>query len=78
MNYSALIQNRKSVRSFTDKKVPLYTMAELRSYFQSGIKRLIPTIKTELRIFGDDASRHWKAPQATISSWWVHPSIWYC
>ena len=57
MNYSALIQNRKSVRSFTDKKVPLYTMAELRSYFQSGIKRLIPAIKTELRIFGDDAKQ---------------------
>ena len=57
MNYSALIQNRKSVRSFTDKKVPLYTMAELRSYFQSGVKRLIPGIKTELRIFGDDAKQ---------------------
>ena len=55
MNYSALIQNRKSVRSFTDKKVPLYTMAELRSYFAGGVKRLIPGIKTELRIFGDDA-----------------------
>lgn len=54
MNYSALIQNRKSVRSFTDKKVPVYTMAELRSYFQSGVKRLLPEIKTELRIFGDD------------------------
>ena len=55
MNYSALIENRKSVRSFTDKKVPVYTMAELRSYFANGVKRLIPGIKTELRIFGDDA-----------------------
>lgn len=57
MNYSALIQNRKSVRSFTDKKVPLYTMAELRSYFQSGVKRLVPEIKTQLLIFGDDAKQ---------------------
>ena len=57
MNYSALIQNRKSVRSFTDKKVPLYTMSELRSYFLSGVKRLIPSIETELKIFGDDAKQ---------------------
>ena len=57
MNYSALIQNRKSVRSFTDKKVPLYTMAELRSYFLSGVKRLVPSIQTELKIFGDDAKQ---------------------
>lgn len=55
MNYRALIENRKSVRSFTDKKVPLYTMAELRSFFQNSAKRLVPGIKTELRIFGDDA-----------------------
>ena len=55
MNYRALIENRKSVRSFTDKKVPVYTMAELRSFFQSSAKRLVPGIKTELRIFGDDA-----------------------
>lgn len=55
MNYSALIQNRKSVRAFTDKKVPLYTMAALREYHNGPVMRLIPGLKTELRIFGDDA-----------------------
>ena len=78
MNYRALIENRKSVRSFTDKKVPVYTMAELRSFFQSSAKRLVPGIKTELRILVTMPRRPWRAPQATISSWLAPPSIWFC
>ena len=55
MNYSALIQNRKSVRAFTDKKVPLYTMATLREFHDNNAHRLVPELKTELRIFSEEA-----------------------
>ena len=34
MNYSALIQNRKSVREFTDKKVSAAALAEIEAYYQ--------------------------------------------
>ena len=55
MNYSALIQNRKSVREFTDKKVSAAVLAEVEAYYQHSCKRLIPGLRTELRIFGDSA-----------------------
>ena len=55
MNYSALIQNRKSVREFKDKKVPAAVLAEIEAYYQKPCKRLIPGLKTELRVFGDEA-----------------------
>ena len=48
MNYSALIQNRKSVRAFTDKEVPLSVLQEIRSWFASSSRPLIPELKTEL------------------------------
>ena len=56
MNYSALIENRKSVRAFTDKKVPFAALAELETYFNHSVKRLVPEIKTELMFF-DDSSK---------------------
>ena len=55
MNYSALIQNRKSYREFTDKQVPYSDMEAIHHYYQSGIRRLIPELKTELYFFGTDA-----------------------
>lgn len=57
MNYSALIQNRKSVREFTDKKVSADILAELTAYHQESCQRLIPDLKTELRIFGEEAGK---------------------
>lgn len=54
MNYSALIQNRKSVREFSGKKVPASALAELEAYYRKGCQRLIPSLETELRIFGDE------------------------
>ncbi|MBO5323954.1 MAG: nitroreductase family protein [Oscillospiraceae bacterium] len=54
MNYSALIQNRKSVRAFTDKKVPHSVAQEIKTYFETSVKRLIPELKTELYLFCDD------------------------
>lgn len=56
MNYRALIENRKSVRAFTDKKVSMPELKELELYFNRFARRLIPQIKTELMFF-DDSSR---------------------
>ena len=53
MNYSALIENRKSVRAFTDKSVPNSALIELETYYYQKAKRLVPEIKTELVFFND-------------------------
>lgn len=53
MNYRALIENRKSVRAFTDQKVPFAALAEIETYFNQSAKRLIPEIHTELIYFDD-------------------------
>ena len=55
MNYSALIQNRKSVREFTGKAVPASALAEIKAYYETSCKRLVPELKTELLVFGDTA-----------------------
>ena len=55
MNYSALIQNRKSVREFTDKQVSAAQLEQIREYYASDVRRLVPEIKTRLNIFGSDA-----------------------
>lgn len=55
MNYSALIQNRKSVREFANKKVPASALAEIEAYYQNACQRLIPGLETELHIFGEEA-----------------------
>lgn len=54
MNYSALIQNRKSVRAFTDKRVPYSLVQEIKTYYETSVKRLIPGLETELYLFCDD------------------------
>jgi len=53
MNYRALIQNRRSVRAFTDKMIPHALVDELRSYY-AAVERLIPSIETELHLFADN------------------------
>ena len=53
MNYAALIENRKSVRAFTDKRIPNFQLVELETYYYQNVKRLIPDIKTELLFFND-------------------------
>ena len=55
MNYSALIQNRKSVREFTDKQVFFGDLDKIRDYYNRSVRRLLPEIKTELLFFGTDA-----------------------
>ena len=52
MNYSALIQNRKSVREFTDKEIPFSTLQKIWEYYQNHVRRLVPEIQTELHFFG--------------------------
>ena len=54
MDYNALIQNRKSARQFTDKKVGEAVCAELEAYYRGGCHRLVPEMSTELWIFGDN------------------------
>lgn len=55
MNYSALIQNRKSVREFTDTQVAFSQLEALKQYYLKKVRRLIPEIKTELHFYGTDA-----------------------
>lgn len=55
MNYSALIQNRKSVRAFTDDYVPFSDLTKIRTYYTKSVQRLFPEIRTELQFFGLDA-----------------------
>lgn len=52
MNYSALIQVRRSVREFTDKQVSYRDLDSLRNYYLKSVRRLIPQLKTELYFFG--------------------------
>lgn len=54
MNYSALIQNRKSVREFSYKNVSFETLDKIKSYYNKSVRRLFPELKTELRLFGLD------------------------
>ena len=55
MNYRVLIQNRKSVRAFTDRYVSFDHMDQIKTYHRNSVRRLLPDVKTELRMFGLDA-----------------------
>jgi len=55
MNYRALIQNRKSFREFKNKQVTPGHLVKINEYYTGSVRRLLPEIKTELRIFGMDA-----------------------
>lgn len=55
MNYSALIQSRKSFREYADKKVSNAQLKAIRTYYRNNVRRLIPEIKTQLYLFGTEA-----------------------
>lgn len=55
MNYSALIQNRKSTREFSSREVPFSDIDLIRSYYLNRVRRLVPEIKTELFFFSTSA-----------------------
>jgi len=52
MNYSALIQNRKSAREFKDREVTFAQLETIQNYYYNSARRLIPEIRTELYCFG--------------------------
>ena len=52
MNYSALIQNRKSTREFTQQEISYRDLETIRHYCQHSIRHLIPEIQTEVYFFG--------------------------
>lgn len=54
MDYSALIQERKSTRAFTDIPVPADKVAELVSYYKCNAKRLCEDLATDLILFDED------------------------
>ena len=55
MNYTALIENRKSVRAFRSKEVPEADVEALRRYYETGCQRLVPLSATELMVLGTEA-----------------------
>lgn len=55
MNYTTLIQNRKSYREFTDKKVPFSDLEAIRIYYRDSVRRLLPELNTQLHFFGTSA-----------------------
>ena len=54
MNYSALIQNRKSVRAFSDRQVPYAVLTQLQDYYRDSVRRLVPGLETQLYFFSTD------------------------
>lgn len=64
MNYSAMIQNRRSVHAFREKEVPSEAIGQLRSYYEKTCPRLVPEIATELIVLDKDARRHWRVQRA--------------
>ena len=55
MNYQALIQNRKSVREFTEKYVSMDDLDQIKRYHKYHVRRLFPEVETELWMFGLDS-----------------------
>lgn len=55
MNYRALIQNRKSVREFSDKYVSFEDLDKLKTFYARSASRLLPELETELRLFDLEA-----------------------
>lgn len=55
MNYRTMIQNRKSVRAFTDRRVPDEMIRQIKSYFKTSAKRLVSDLRFALLVFDDSA-----------------------
>ena len=55
MNYSVMIENRKSVRAFRKTLVPVDVQKQIRTYYEKECLRLVPEIRTELMILDTDA-----------------------
>jgi len=55
MNYSLLIENRRSVREFSDRHVCPCALTEIKNYYHNDCKRLDSGIPTALLVFGPEA-----------------------
>ena len=55
MNYSALIQNRKSFREFTEQQIPFAALASIEEYYNNSVRRLLPELRTYLCFFSTEA-----------------------
>ena len=78
MNYSALIQNRKSVRKFSDKYVSFADMDKIKVYHAKSVRRLLPELETELRLFGLDARAALEGAAGYKQFLVGSPSTWFC
>ena len=57
MNYNPLIENRRSVREFTDRHICPCALTKIKDYYNESCKRLDGSITTALLIFGSDAKQ---------------------
>ncbi|MDY2629515.1 MAG: nitroreductase family protein [Lachnospiraceae bacterium] len=55
MDYSAMIENRKSVRAFRKDSVSDAVISEIDSFYRTECHRLVPAIRTQIRFFGIEA-----------------------
>ena len=55
MDYTELIEERKSTRKFQEKEVSASQIEEIKAYYSSDAKCLVSGIETELLVFGTDA-----------------------
>ena len=71
MNYSAVIQNRKSVRSFTEQKISYDIVQEIKTYYENltGTKDALASLATaDIAIVMDgSASMAWNDPEGKCS-----------
>lgn len=54
MNYKVLIENRRSVREFTRQHICPCALTKIKDYYNESCRRLDPSLKTALLIFGAD------------------------
>ena len=57
MNYSVLIENRRSVREFTDQHICPCALTRIKDYYNESCRRLDSKITTALLIFGSDVKQ---------------------
>lgn len=55
VDYSAMIENRKSVRAFRKDSVSASVISEIDSFYQNECHRLVPAIRTQIQFFGIEA-----------------------
>jgi hypothetical protein len=57
MNYSLLIENRRSVREFTDRHICPCALTGIKDFYNDSCRRLDSSITTALLVFGADVKQ---------------------